>query len=100
MHSRTAPLLLVLTCIAVTAVGWIPAVVTAQGSGGQFVLRKQVIAAGGTRSIGSSIVVASTTGQTHAAQMNGGPYRVTAGFHGPQPTGSADPIFGNGFEQN
>ncbi len=65
--------------------------------GGVYELRKQVIAAGGSASVGGSYALVGTVGQSAVTRVSGGVYQLTGGFHGPMAP-LPDSLFVNGFE--
>jgi hypothetical protein len=73
----------------------LPAMALAQSTGGSYVMRKQVIAAG-ARAQGGVYAMTGTAQQPIAFVQAAGPYRLTGGFHGPGE--STDRMFCDGFE--
>lgn len=65
--------------------------------GGVYELRKQVIAGGGSASVGGSYALVGTVGQSAVTRVSGGVYQLTGGFHGPMAP-LPDSLFANGFE--
>ncbi|MGB7209090.1 MAG: hypothetical protein WBD27_10560, partial [Pyrinomonadaceae bacterium] len=57
----------------------IPVMASAQ-SGGQFAIKKSVIAGGGGRSLGGTFTSDGTIGQPVAGENNGGSFRLNSGF--------------------
>lgn len=64
-------------------------------SGGSYVMRKQVIAAGGTTASGGSYVLAGTVGQ-NVVGVVGASTAIEQGFH--TRASQPDELFQNGFE--
>jgi hypothetical protein len=78
----------------------VPGIVLAQASGGAYVVRKQVIAAGAVATGGSYRLV-GTAGQVAAGQQGGSTYRVSGGFHFARGAGTSDiRLFCDGFEDS
>ena len=72
----------------------------AQSAGGDFILKKSVIAAGSATASGGDFLISATAGQHDAGVMQGGDFTALGGFW---PAGEiAAPgdigIFANGFE--
>lgn len=74
----------------------VPIWALAQSSGGNYTLRKQVVASG-IVATGGSYRLTGTVGQAVAGVQTAGTYRLTGGFHGPV-AASGDRLFCNGFE--
>jgi hypothetical protein len=75
-----------------------PLLAAAQSSGGVYVMRKQVIAAGGSAT-GAALQLTGTAAQPAAGVSSAGSYRLTHGFHqGRQSAPVVDFIFANGFQ--
>lgn len=70
-------------------------------AGGPYVMRKQVVASGGTRATGGAYVLTGTAGQPEAGPIpnsaSGGAFRMSGGFHA-KALPPLDIIFRNGFE--
>ncbi len=66
-----------------------PVLGLAQSTGGPYVMKKDVIAAGGQLATGPGTVLVGTVGQSAAGLATGGTYALTGGFHAllprPQP---------------
>ena len=76
-----------------------PVLGLAQSNGGPYVMKKDVIAAGGQQAAQPGTVLVGTVGQSAAAAATGGTYALTGGFHGP--TANAvlpEELFRIGFE--
>lgn len=69
----------------------------AQSSGGPYVMRKDVVAGGGSASTGGSYRVVATLAQPVASVQSGGSYVLTGGFHGRRPA-EVPEIFCDSFE--
>jgi hypothetical protein len=69
----------------------------AQPAGGDFTVRRSVVAAGTVEAVGDDFIVTATAGQSDAGRMQGGDFRVQGGFW-PAPLGSPARIFQDGFE--
>lgn len=68
-------------------------------SGGNYVLNRQVIAAGGNRSSGGGYQLVGTLGQNTAGRANAGGYQLQIGFHAAASNAPLpDSIFRNSFE--
>lgn len=67
---------------------------TAQQSGGGYVMRKFAVAGGGSCAAGGPYRLVGTLGQTSAAVIAGGNYRLTVGFH----AADRDRVFANAFD--
>lgn len=68
-------------------------------SGGDFAVRRSVIANGGGTGAGAGFEIASTAGQGVAGTVStGGPFQVRAGFVAAVAAPASDPLFANGFE--
>lgn len=77
----------------------VPVLGLAQSSGGPYVIKKDVIAAGGQQASAPGTVLVGTVGQSAAGAATGGSYALTGGFHGPTTTVvMPEAIFLNGFE--
>lgn len=77
----------------------LPVLGFAQSSGGSFVMKKDVIAAGGQQASAPGTVLVGTVGQSAAATATGGSYALTGGFHGPATSAVLpEALFSNGFE--
>ena len=77
----------------------VPVLGLAQSTGGPYVMKKDVTAAGGQQVSAPGTVLVGTVGQSAVGVATGGAYALTGGFHGP--TTSAvlpEVIFLNGFE--
>lgn len=68
----------------------------AQSSGGPYTMRKEVIGAGATSTVGAYRLT-GTVGEPGAALSNTPRFRLTGGFHGPVAP-VVDAIFCDGFE--
>ena len=68
-----------------------------QSGGGDYTLRKSVVAGGTVEAVGGDFIVTVTAGQAEAggAVSQGGAFRVEGGFW---PEQRPDPMFANGFE--
>ena len=73
------------------------ALALAQSSGGNYTLRRVVVAGGGVDAAGQPYVLVATVGQPIATVHTGGSYRLTGGFHGPV-SPRADRILCDSFE--
>lgn len=77
------------------------AAVSAQGpSGGDFALRKSIIAGGSGQAGGGALRLQGTVGQDDAGSMAGGGFQVQGGFW-PEASQAMPPperLFGDGFE--
>ncbi len=74
--------------------------VRAQSSGGNFVLTKFAVAAGGESSSVGEFTVVTTAGQP-AGVKSGGVFLLTGGFHQPAAVAAgSDLLFCDGFESN
>lgn len=69
----------------------------AQSSGGDFAVRKSVIAAGSAQAQGGDFHVAATAGQHDTGAMSGGDFTAKAGYW-PVAGPPDDRIFRNGFD--
>lgn len=73
----------------------------AQSAGGEFAVKKSVIAGGSATAAGGSFDSSATLGQADAGQMSGGGFTVQGGFW-PESASttppSGDEIFQDGFE--
>lgn len=68
-------------------------------SGGDFAVRRSVIANGGGTGTGTGFEIASTAGQAAAATVStGGPFQVRAGFVAAAAAPASDLVLANGFE--
>ena len=77
----------------------VPLLGLAQSSGGTYVMKKDIIAAGGQQASAPGSVLVGTVGQSAAGPATGGTYVLTGGFHGPTSTAvRPEAIFRDGFE--
>jgi hypothetical protein len=89
-------------CLALTATLVVSTgVLFAQSTGGEFTLKKSVLASGSATVAGGDFRSSATAGQHDAGTSSGGDFRVQGGFWpavggAPPPDGSA--IFCDGFE--
>lgn len=88
------------TLLSLALVLVLPTLASAQSAGGPYVVRKDVIAAGGQRAVGPGVALVGTVGQAAQGVASGGVYKLTGGFHGPaiDPNAGSDIIFRNGFD--
>lgn len=86
--------LLLLAAIALASLGAI-----AQSAGGNYRVRKSVIAAGSATLQAGPYRATATAGQPEPGTLSGGDLRVQGGFWpAPPPTAAPDPLFADGFE--
>ena len=70
----------------------------AQSAGGDFTVKKSVIAGGSATASGGDFRVAATAGQHDAGSMQGGDLTVRGGFWPAASAAPDDRIFANGFD--